>query len=179
MNAIVQSLSHLTTDDERGSAAPSAAGTGTRSDQDPSSTMDRLLSDENIVRNILEQLVPLNHISFVGTRVGKWRIKGARAALNGLEGELISVESYAASRSVAEINDDISQGRVPFLVTLPNGQQRRLIIESRYLEPAFSRPAALRAEVVASRPWLEESRCVCKVWRLAAARPLSGRRTDG
>ena len=73
---------------------------------------------------------------------------------------------------MAEINDDISQGRVPFLVTLPNGQQRRLIIESRYLEPAFSRPAALRAEVVASRPWLEESRCVCKVWRLAAARPF-------
>ena len=136
--------------------------------------MDRLLSDENIVRNILEQLVPLNHSSFVGTRVGKWRIKGlqARADLNGLEGELIGVQSYAAGRSVAEISDDILQGRVPFLVTLPSGQQQRLSIKTRNLEPTFSRPAALRAEVVASRPWLEESRCVCKVWRLAAARPF-------
>ena len=174
MKSLVQSLSHLSTEDERASAASSAAGTCTRSDQDPSSTMDRLLSDENIVRNILEQLVPLNHSSFVGTRVGKWRIKGlqARADLNGLEGELIGVQSYAAGRSVAEINDDILQGRVPFLVTLPSGRQQRLSINTRNLEPTFSRPAALRAEVVASRPWLEESRCVCKVWRLAAARPF-------
>jgi hypothetical protein len=174
MKSLVQSLSHLSTEDERASAASSAAGTCTRSDQDPSSTMDRLLSDENIVRNILEQLVPLNHSSFVGTRVGKWRIKGlqARADLNGLEGELIGVQSYAAGRSVAEINDDILQGRVPFLVTLPSGRQQRLSINTRNLEPTFSRPAALRSEVVASRPWLEESRCVCKVWRLAAARPF-------
>lgn len=174
MNSLLQSLSHLSTEDERASAAPSAAGTGISSDQDPSLTMDRLLSDENIVRSILEQLVPMNQTSFGGTRVGKWRIKDlqGRADLNGLEGELISVQSYAAGRSVAEINDDIARHRTPFLVTLPSGEQQRINIKYRNLESTVARPATQRAEAVAARPWLENARRVCRVWRLAAARPF-------
>ena len=56
MHSLLQGLSHLSTEEERASCAQ-CDGTGMISDQDPSLTMDRLLSDENIVRNILEQLV--------------------------------------------------------------------------------------------------------------------------
>ena len=172
MHSLLQGLSHLSTEEERASCAR-CDGTGMISDQDPSLTMDRLLSDENIVRNILEQLVPMNQTSFSGTRVGKWRIKDLqyRADLNGLEGELIGIQDRPG-RSVAEINDDILQHRVPFLVTLPSGEQQRIRIKHRNLESTFSRPATQRAEAVAARPWLEEARLVCRVWRLAAARPF-------
>ena len=175
MHSLLHGLSHLSTEEEGERASCARCdGTGISSDQDPSLTMDRLLSDENIVRNILEQLVPMNQTSFSGTRVGKWRIKDLqyRADLNGLEGELIGIQTYAAGRSVAETNDDILQRRVPFLVTLPSGEQQRIHIKHRNLESTFSRPATQRAEAVAARPWLEEARRVCRVWRLAAARPF-------
>jgi len=172
MDELQRGMSHLSTGGERASAAP-PVGTGISSDQ--GLTMDQLLSDENIVRTILGQLVPVNQTSFAGTRATKWRIRGLqrRADLNGLEGAMISMvsspQSYAAGRSHAQISVDVMEGKAPFIVTLPSGEQQRIIIQRKHLE---SSAWTQRAEASTARPWLEQARCVCRVWRLAAARPF-------
>ena len=164
MDSVIQSLSQLSTD-ERGRAAQAAGAV-----LPESMAMDQLLSDENIVGNILDQLVPLSRYSWTA-KTEKYRIKDLmnRHDLNGLEGVVIH---HAAGRCEAEVSDDLANRRVPFVVTLASGEQQRIKIKLRNLESTAVRPLTQRAEVVSARPWLRSARQVCHVWRRAAARPF-------